>query len=223
MLFRSCIDKVRAYDLSARAFVKFSAAQCGFAYRRSRFNTVDRGRYVVTRVDYRLKPGGAPTVAYRDLQKEFAGKSDLGLAEVANAVRRIRRSKGMLLVDGDPDCHSAGSFFKNPIVSEEQTQAIGRTAGQEPPKFAAGAEGESVRRVKLAAAWLIDQAGFSKGYTRGAAGISSRHTLALVNRGEATAAEILSLADEIASRVEERFGIRLEREPVLLGFKEALS
>jgi UDP-N-acetylmuramate dehydrogenase len=216
----NCIDKVRAYDLSARAFVEFSAAQCGFAYRRSRFNTVDRGRYVVTRVDYRLEPGGAPTITYRDLQRELAGKPDLGLAEVANAVRRIRRSKGMLLVDGDPDCRSAGSFFKNTIVSEEQAQEISRTAGQAPPKFPAGSEGESVRRVKLAAAWLIEQAGFSKGYTLGAAGISSRHTLALVNRGGATAAEILSLADEIVSRVEERFGIRLEREPVLLGFEE---
>ncbi|HTA78323.1 MAG TPA: UDP-N-acetylmuramate dehydrogenase [Terracidiphilus sp.] len=213
----NCIDKVRAYDLSAFIFVEFSAAECRFAYRRSRFNTVDRGRYVVTRVDYRLKLGAAPTIAYRDLQREFTGKSNPSLLEVADAVRRIRRSKGMLLTEGDPDNRSAGSFFKNPIVSEEQAQAIGRTAGQEPPKFPAG---DGSRRVKLAAAWLIEQAGFSKGYVRGAAGISSRHTLALVNRGSATAAEILTLANEIASKVEERFGVRLEREPVLLGFED---
>lgn len=217
----ACIDKVRAYDRSVRAFVEFSAAECGFAYRRSRFNTIDRGRYAVTRVDYRLKLGAAPTIAYRDLQREFAGQPSPSLAQVADAVRRIRRSKGMLLVDGDPDCRSAGSFFKNPIVTEQQAQAVSSIAGQEPPKFPAGAGDENIGRIKLAAAWLIEQAGFSKGYGRGAAGISSRHTLALVNRRGATAAEILALADEITSRVEERFGVRLEREPVLLGFEDS--
>lgn len=213
----SCIDKVRAYDLRERVFVDFSAAECGFAYRRSRFNTVDHGRYAVTRVDYRLSSGGPPTLRYADLQREFADRPTPSLADIAEAVRRIRRAKGMLLVEGDSECRSAGSFFKNPVVGREQLRHIAQSAGKEPPCFPAGDEA-SQDCVKVPAAWLIEQAGFAKGFTRGAAGISSRHTLALINRGEAKAAEILALAIEIAFAVETQFGIRLEKEPVLLGF-----
>jgi UDP-N-acetylmuramate dehydrogenase len=210
----NCIECVRVYDIRESCFDELSPTECGFAYRRSRFNTEDRGRYVVTRVDYRLAPGGPPALRYAELQREFAGSPAPTLAAVSEAVRRIRQSKGMLLVPGDPDCRSAGSFFKNPVVSREQLQRAADAAGKEPPCFPAGASG-----VKIPAAWLIEQAGFVKGFARGRAGISSRHTLALINRGEATAAEVLSLAGEIASTVEMRFGIRLEKEPVLLGFE----
>jgi UDP-N-acetylmuramate dehydrogenase len=213
----SAIERVRAFDLETRAFVEFAAAECGFAYRRSRFNSADRGRYVVTRVDYRLTPGGAATVRYADLQKALAERGREGetpsLAEVSAEVRRVRQAKGMLMVEGDPDCRSAGSFFKNPVVSEEQVRRIAEASAKEPPRFPAGPG-----QVKLPAAWLMEQAGFAKGYERGAAGISSRHTLALVNRGGARAAEILALAGEIGAAVEARFGIRLEMEPVMLGF-----
>ena len=199
-------------------FVEFTAAECGFGYRRSRFNTVDRGRYVVTCVDYRLTHGGAPTLRYADLQRAFPAGSDVSLIEIAAAVRRIRQSKGMLLVAGDPDCRSAGSFFKNPVVVEEQVRQIAAAIGHEPPRFPAGPEPENAGRVKIPAAWLIEQAGFAKGYVLGAAGVSSRHTLALINRGGATAAEILSLAGQITGAVEARFGIHLEMEPVLVGW-----
>ena len=141
-------------------------------YRRSRFNTNDRGRFVVTRVDYRLTPGGAPTLRYADLQRAFPAGSSPSLKDVAEAVRRIRQSKGMLLVDGDPDCRSAGSFFKNPVVAEEQVQKIAAIGGMHPPRFPAGPGAENEGRVKVPAAWLIEQAGFSKGYTLGAAGVS---------------------------------------------------
>jgi len=94
-------------------------------------------------------------------------------------VRRIRRGKGMLVVEGDPDCRSAGSFFKNPVVSAEQAAQIAAVVGKQPPCFPAGPG-----QVKLPAAWLIEQAGFAKGYVRGRAAISSRHTLALVNSAE---------------------------------------
>jgi UDP-N-acetylmuramate dehydrogenase len=212
----SVIERVRAFDLSSGEFVEMTAAECGFSYRRSRFNSEDRGRYVVTRVDYRLRRGGAPTVVYPDLRRALgerdAATGGPSLAEVADAVRRIRGLKGMLIVEGDPDCRSAGSFFKNPVMTAEQFGEIAER-GAAPPSFPAGAG-----MVKVPAAWLIEQAGFSKGYALGAAGISSRHTLALVNRGGATAAEILALARQIASRVEERFGIRLEMEPVMVGF-----
>jgi UDP-N-acetylmuramate dehydrogenase len=224
----SAIERVRAFDLMERKFVEFSAAECGFAYRRSRFNSVDRGRYIVTRVDYRLTPGGAPTVRYVDLQRALtesqAEGRELSLVEVAAVVRRVRQSKGMLMVEGDPNCRSAGSFFKNPVVTEEQVRQIARGSEKEPPRFPAGQGAENAGRVKVPAAWLIEQAGFSKGYVLGQAGVSSKHTLALVNlgdcdgRGGASAAEILALANQITTAVEARFGIRLEMEPVMIGF-----
>jgi len=223
----SVIDRVRAFDLQEHSFVEFAADECGFAYRRSRFNSTDRGRYVVTRVDYRLTPGGAPTVRYAELQRRLAEGMAEGreasLAEVAAVVRRIRQTKGMLLVEGDPDCRSAGSFFKNPVVSEEEFQRIAAVSaaasgGKTPPRFPAGSGPENQGRIKVPAAWLIEQAGFAKGYKLGRAGISSRHTLALVNLGGASAEEIVALAGKIADAVEVCFGVRLEMEPVMVGF-----
>ncbi len=221
----SVIDRVRAFDLAGRAFVELSAAECGFSYRRSRFNSTDRGRFIVTRVDYRLTPGGAPTLSYPDVRRAIEADRGAGgeptLAEVATAVRHIRQSKGMLIVPGDPDCRSAGSFFKNPIVSRDHFQRIAALSATEPPHFPTGAGLDHAERFKIPAAWLIEQAGFAKGYRLGNAGISKRHTLALVNLGPTgfgtTVAEILALANKIASAVENRFGIRLEREPVLVG------
>ena len=212
----SVIDGVRAYDRNACAFVEFTAAECGFAYRQSRFNTVDKGRFIVTRVDYRLMPGGAPSLAYADLKQHFRDRKNAPtLAEVADAVRSIRRSKGMLLVDGDVDCRSAGSFFKNPSVMQDVAERVREIASSRGAALRVypGAEGS----VKIPAAWLIEQAGFQKGFARGQAGISSRHTLALVNRGGATAEDVLHLAAEIHMKVEKTFGIRLEPEPVFVG------
>lgn len=211
----SVVERVHGFDRLAQQFVEFTNAECGFAYRRSRFNTTDRGRYVVVRVDYRLRRGGAPTLAYADLKAHFAGwKMMPSLAEVADAVRGIRKNKGMLPVEDAPECRSAGSFFKNPSVAPEVAERAKQIAA-----------GVAVRTfpadgglVKIPAAWLIEQAGFSKGYALGAAAISSRHTLALVNRGGATAAEILALAEKIGAAVEARFGIRLEMEPERIGF-----
>jgi UDP-N-acetylmuramate dehydrogenase len=214
------IERVRAYELCERVFVELSASECGFAYRRSRFNTTGRERFIVSRVDYRLAPGGAPTLHYADVERVLAAEHGDGsaptLAEVAATVRRIRRKKGMLLVDGEPDCRSAGSFFKNPVIAEDLFQRVAARSAAAPPRFPAGKGKEGM--VKIPAGWLIEQAGLHKGYAQGAAGISSRHTLALVNRGGATAVEILALAAEICAAVEAQFGIRLEREPVLLGF-----
>jgi UDP-N-acetylmuramate dehydrogenase len=207
------IERVRAFDLPERTFLEFSAAECEFAYRRSRFNSTDKNRYVVTRVDFKLQRGGAPTLKYADLNRLFAPDTAPTLVEAAATVRRIRQSKGMLLVEGDADCRSAGSFFKNPIVSTQAVQTIAAIAGAPPPTYDAGPN-----ERKIPAAWLIEQAGFTKGYSRGAAGISTRHTLALVNRGGATSAEILALAQEIRVAVNSRFGVTLEMEPVQIGF-----
>jgi UDP-N-acetylmuramate dehydrogenase len=214
----SSITRVRALDLRSQGFVDLTTEDCNFNYRRSRFNSTDRGRFIVTRVDYRLTPGGAPTLRYADLQRAFSSGASPTLAQVAAEVRRIRQSKGMLLVDGDPDCHSAGSFFKNPIIPAAQFEQLASISGKQPPHFPADLETSSAALIKIPAAWLIEQAGIAKGYTLGAAAVSSRHTLALINRGGATAAEILALADRITTAVQDRFSILLEREPVLVGF-----
>jgi len=214
----SAIVSVRGYDLRDRRFMEFAPQECGFGYRRSRFNSTDRGRFIVTSVDFSLTRGGEPTLRYADLKSAFAGEARPSLTEVTAAIRRIRHSKGMVLVDCDPDCRSAGSFFKNPVVSMAQADAIAALSAKALPRFAAGPGVENEGRVKLPAAWLIEQAGFSKGYARGAAGISTRHTLALVNRGGATANDMLALADEIQAKVSEQFGVRLEMEPVMIGF-----
>ena len=210
------LESVRALDRSTGAFVELSAAECGFRYRRSVFNGEARGRYVITRVRFRLRPGGAPFLGYADLQRWFAGRAEHpGLADVAEAVRAIRRGKGMVLIEGDPDTWSAGSYFKNPVVAMERVQGVAAAAGVSPesmPKWAAG-EGW----VKLSAAWLLEQAGFGKGFRLGAAGLSTKHALALTNRGGATCADLLTLEAIIRAGVQERFGVVLEREPVMLG------
>jgi UDP-N-acetylmuramate dehydrogenase len=196
-----------------------SKDECAFAYRESVFNTTAKGQFIVTRVDYSLTAGAPPTLSYADLKRHFQDLSETpSLAEVAEAVRSIRRQKGMFLVEGDPNCRSAGSFFKNPVVSREVLAAIAAKlpAGTAIPQYPAR-DGVDDGRVKLAAAWLVEQAGFKKGYGVGRAGISTQHTLALVNRGGATAKEVLELSDEIVTGVEERFGVRLEREPVFVG------
>jgi UDP-N-acetylmuramate dehydrogenase len=209
------IVTVRVLDLKSEKFKEMNGDECGFAYRQSIFNTSAKGQFLVTRVDYALTAGGVPTLTYADLQRHFQGGSLApSLTQVADAVRMIRRSKGMFLVEGDPDCASAGSFFKNPVVDRP---ALARIAAAVPPGTEIPQYPSPEGKVKLAAAWLMERAGLSKGYGNGRAGISSRHTLALVNRGGASAADVLGLSEQIAARVEEKFGVRLEREPVLLG------
>ena len=214
----SSIERLQAFDLCLQTFVELTADECGFAYRRSRFNTIDRGRYIVTRVDYRLIRDGKPTLRYAELRRAFAGSEAPTLRAVSDAVRRIRQSKAMLLVGDDPDCRSAGSFFKNPVVPEHHAVHITAICGEEPPQFPPGDGAENAGKVKIPAAWLIERAGFTKGYALGGAGISSRHTLALINRGGATARELLALAEAVKRGVHTKFGIELEMEPVLVGF-----
>lgn len=209
---------VRALDMNHLRFEELSASECGFAYRRSIFNSTERGRFIVTRVDYQLRAGAAPLLRYPDLQRSFQDPhASPTLGQVAETVREIRHRKGMLLVEGETDCRSAGSFFKNPVVGQAKYDEIAAQATGPVPCFPADPNAANQGRVKIPAAWLVEHAGFQKGFALGRAGISSRHTLALINRGGATAAEILALRDRIVETVEERFGIRLEPEPVLLG------
>ncbi len=223
------ITEVRCFDRATGEFLVFPAEACGFAYRRSRFNSApDRGRYIVTAVQFALTPGGAPSLAYADLARAFAGRAEQpNLAEVAETVRGIRRAKGMVIYPGplaerDPDTRSAGSFFKNPVVPTTLYEAIaGSVAPESAPSYPAPPAPDGSAQRKLPAAWLLEQAGFPKGFALGGAAVSSKHTLALTNRsGRATAAEILQLQDALAAGVFRRFGVVLEREPLFIGSPE---
>ncbi len=212
------IHSVRALDLHTGSFTELSNEACRFSYRSSLFNTYARGRYIVTAVTFRLSPDARPNLTYADLARHFAGQQPTPL-EVYHAVREIRRAKGMLLTPGDPDSRSAGSFFKNPIVLAQDLEALARDLNLEPgeiPHWPAPSLGTGTR-IKIAAAWLVEHAGFSRGYTLGNAGISSRHTLALINRGGATYTDLVALRDRIRSEVQSRFNIALEQEPIELG------
>ena len=210
--------RVRAYDRQTDRFVNLDREQCGFSYRSSIFNTTARDRYIVARVAFKLHKNGSPSIQYPDLKREFEDSPEPALQMVRDAVRRIRARKAMLIEPGDADCRSAGSFFKNPIVSEDVFAQIEAAAGSTAPRYPA-----SEGRVKTAAAWLIERAGITRGFSIGAAGVSTKHTLALINKGGAAASDILKLAREIRRRVEDRFGIRLMVEPVFIGFDEATT
>ncbi len=211
------IHEVVALDRSAMELRTFCNSECGFGYRSSIFNTSARDRYIILRVSFSLRQSGSAAIRYADLKKMFGGAvAEPSLRQVRDAVREIRRNKAMLLIPGDDDARSAGSFFKNPLVTVEESArlaALASSRGIDMPSYPAG---EGIR--KLSAAWLVEHAGFAKGYSRGAAGISTRHALAIVNRGGAMATEIVALKNEIQSRVLEEFGISLQPEPVFLGF-----
>ena len=209
------IAEVQALDLSRGEVVTLCAEACGFEYRKSIFNTTQKGRYVILRVSYALRPGGAPKIEYADLKKVFADKPSPTLAETREAVRQIRHGKAMLIVPGDEDSRSAGSFFKNPVITEAEYNRIAEIAasrGQKLPRF------DTPAGVKIPAAWLVEQSGMEKGTARGPVGISRRHALAIVNRGGATAADVLVLKNEIQQRVLDTFGVELTPEPVFVGF-----
>jgi len=209
------IRQVRALDLQTMQWVELPADQCGFRYRGSIFNTTERNRYIITRIDFALQVDALPLLSYADLRSYFQNRPLPNLSETATAVREIRRAKGMLLVPDDTDCRSAGSFFKNPIVAQGKLEQIAAAAGIDSaaiPQYPAG-----VGKVKLPAAWLLDQAGFHKGYSLGPAAISMRHTLALTNRGNASAADILALSALIRESVKSLFGVDLQPEPIIVG------
>ena len=211
------IASVQVIDLKDNLVRELCPEACGFSYRTSIFNTTERGRFIVLRVTYALTPGGSPHITYADLKRHFEGReTPPNLAETREAVRHIRALKGMLIVPGDPDCQSAGSFFKNPVLSQEQHEDLKQRAaarGFTVPNYPA-----LETRKKVSAAWLVERSGFAKGFGSGRVGISPKHALAIVNRGGATAVDVLGLKDQIQHRVEEIWGIRLEPEPVLVGF-----
>ncbi len=209
------IERVRAVELASGGERDFSAAECRFGYRDSVFKHEAEGRYLVTSVYFRFQRG-APTVVYPELQR--AAPPSPTLAQIRDTVIALRRGKSMVLDPSDENRRSAGSFFVNPVIpSSMADEAAARAArlapGQTMPRFPQ-ADGD-----KLSAAWLIERAGLAKGTRRGAVGLSTRHSLAIVNFGGATAAQIVAFAAEVRARVRDAFGVTLTPEPRFYGFQ----
>jgi UDP-N-acetylmuramate dehydrogenase len=195
------IIRVEVLERATGRVIDLTNWDCAFSYRSSIFKTAAKDRYVVISVTFRLRRGAPATVRYPELRAYLDGVDDLGA--VREAVLAIRRRKGMVLDPHDPDTRSDGSFFTNPIVPPERVP-------EGAPAF------PSAGGVKLSAAWLIEHAGFHKGFAHGNVGISTKHTLAIVNRGGGTAREVLELVRMIQESVRERFGVELQPEPVFV-------
>lgn len=217
----STITEVIAYDRRSGETVTLTNSDCGFSYRHSRFKA-EPERYVVLRVRFGLEDADGLSAPLRYAETARALGVEPGervpLTEARDTVLKLRAGKGMVLDPEDHDTWSAGSFFTNPILTDEEF-AVFRArvderlgTGAEPPAFPAG-EG----RIKTSAAWLIDKAGFTKGYGTGPARISTKHTLALTNRGDATTEDLLALAREVVTGVHDAFGVTLVNEPVTVG------
>lgn len=203
------VTDVLVFDRERELVIPMDASECDFGYRDSRFKRAP-GRFVVLSVRFQLRPGGEPTVRYAELQKKLADIPSPELSDVYDAVLALRKKKSMVIDPSDPNRRSAGSFFLNPIVDDAEADRI-LDGFEGAPRYPAG-EG----RAKLSAAWLIDNAGMKKGYTKGAVGISSNHTLALVHHGGGTTKALLELADEVRATVRERFGVDLVPEPTIV-------
>jgi UDP-N-acetylmuramate dehydrogenase len=212
------IVAVRVYDRDTKSVHEMSAADCGFRYRSSVF----RGdpRWVVLAVIFELEQSEeSRPISYAPVARALDAQvgSRVPLASAREAVLELRRSKGMVIDAGDPDTVSAGSFFKNPILSparfdQLEDHAVERLGPEtRPPSWPESGA------IKTSAAWLIEHSGFERGYGDGRVGLSTKHTLALVNRGGATTEELVAFAREVAGGVEAAFGIALEPEPVFVG------
>ncbi|MFE4060248.1 UDP-N-acetylmuramate dehydrogenase [Streptomyces sp. NPDC059096] len=215
------ITEVVAYDRTTREAVTLTGAECGFSYRHSRFKQHPE-RWVVLRVRFGLEDAGGLSAPLKYAETARALGVEPGdrvpAATARDTVLKLRAGKGMVLDPEDHDTWSAGSFFTNPILTDAQyaefTARVRDRLGDDvtPPGFP---EGEG--RTKTSAAWLIDRAGFTKGYGAGPARISTKHTLALTNRGAARTEDLLALAREVVAGVYDAFGITLVNEPVTVG------
>ncbi len=216
------VESVKAIDRQTLASVAFTNQECRFGYRQSRFKSGDADRFIVTEVTFRLRKNGRPEIRYPELAKFIASSVDLAtlgvgepvLRAVRDAVLTLRRRKSMVVDPADPHSRSVGSFFTNPVLSKEQfanVQMRWKELGNEDtiPTFPTGND------LKIPAAWLVENAGFTKGFRLGGVGVSQNHSLALVNY-TGTSRELLDLASRIQRGVRERFGITLEREPVVV-------
>ncbi|MFI9625272.1 UDP-N-acetylmuramate dehydrogenase [Streptomyces sp. NPDC052042] len=217
----STITEVIAYDRQARETLTLSNAECAFSYRHSRFKA-EPDRFVVLRVRFELEDAGGLSAPLRYAETARAMGVEQGERVAASAARetvlKLRAGKGMVLDPEDHDSWSAGSFFTNPILEAAEHEAfLARVRDRLGPDVTPPAFHSDGGRVKTSAAWLIDRAGFTKGYGTGPARISTKHTLALTNRGDATTEDLLALAREVVAGVREAFGVTLVNEPVMVG------
>jgi UDP-N-acetylmuramate dehydrogenase len=212
------IEKVRVFDKKSKQILELKNEDCKFSYRTSIFNSTEKNRFIVLAVTFKLTENGEPKIVYKDLRDAFGDRKP-NLLETREMVCKIRTEKGMMVRQGGLDSQSAGSFFKNPIVSNEDFEEIRQKSESLKittiPSFRI-----DDRSVKIPAAWLIEKSGFNKGYKLGNAGLSTKHTLALINRGNAKAAEILELKNEIQAKVKEIFQVELDPEPIFVGFEK---
>ncbi len=234
------IKEVSAIEIDTLNKVKFSNADCHFGYRESKFKSEDSNKYIITEVKFVLKRIGEPLIQYPDLIKSLNDNnyvlsnddvkyyfkdikdSKEKLKIIRDAIIEIRKRKGMVTDKNDPDSISCGSFFTNPILSGEEFKAFKNNLVKkeindiEIPHF------KTLKGIKVPAAWLIENAGFKKGYRKNGAGISSKHTLALINCGGKTK-NVIELANEICGKVFELFGIKLETEPQIINYSGVVS
>jgi UDP-N-acetylmuramate dehydrogenase len=208
------ITDVTVFDTHTAHMATLTRGDCHFGYRTSRFKHDDGKRFVVCEVQFALRHG-SPTITYPDVIDyiQRCRISSPTLEDVRQGVLSIRRRKGMVIDETDSDTRSVGSFFVNPVVTAAVHAGLESASDGSVPGFRMSAD-----RVKVPAAWLIEHAGFSRGHQSGPVGLSSKHPLALVNRGGATARDILRLAVEIKKRVADRFGVALVPEPAFVGF-----
>lgn len=204
------IERVRVLDRRTGAVRQFSNAECRFEYRQSLFKSAELDRYVVLSVRFLLRRGAPPKLAYAELVQRLSGRATPSLSEARDAVIELRRAKSMLAEPGDPNRRSCGSFFLNPVLSpEDYARVLLRAGGESVPSYP-----QADGRVKVAAAFLIERAGFARGSRAGNVGQSTEHALALVCHDGATAREVLDYAARIRAGVREKFGVELVPEPV---------
>lgn len=206
------IVRVRALDRTTLEVVELTAADCGFGYRDSRLKSVEPERFVVLAVEFALSRGAPPALRYAELSRHFSerGSASPTLDDVRRAVIALRRLKSMVLDETDENHRSCGSFFTNPVVTGAHADELARSIPTAMPRYP-----QPDGRVKLAAGWLIEQAGFAKGLRRGNVGLSTRHALAIVCHEGARAADVLALAREITDGVRSRFAVELVPEPAV--------
>jgi UDP-N-acetylmuramate dehydrogenase len=213
------IRSVSVLDRRSLVVSERSAADCGFGYRTSAWKR-EQDAPVVLSVTFALRPGGRPKVLHKDLAGALAQSTNPTLPEIRGTVLDVRRRKSMVYDPADPYRRSAGSFFTNPVVGREHAERIVEQAlregivraAEEVPRYP-----QSNGDVKLAAGWLVERSGISRGFRMGAVGVSPQHALALVHHGGGSSSDLLRLAVHVRDTVANRFGVTLVPEPVFLG------
>ncbi|KJR39984.1 UDP-N-acetylenolpyruvoylglucosamine reductase [Candidatus Magnetoovum chiemensis] len=216
------VCQVRAFDTNTCIYRNFTNNECNFDYRSSIFNTELRGRYIISEVTFKLIKNAAPILHYRDIKEYFKDTSKPTLIDVCKAVLEIRSKKGMIILDGYEKYNSAGSFFKNPVVNRAEFETIASVAdksGRLDKWYWTSGED----KFKVSTACLIELAGFHRGFTDGAVGISPKHTLSIINHNDAQARDVIAFAKRIQDKVGELFGVSLTPEVQFVGFSSNIS